>query len=145
MMPTVVRTSILALVLTPLMAGCFSDDPMEPGDGPVSFSQDIQPVFTGGCAFSGCHGTSPNPPEKPMMLSQGQAYDNIVGVSAGELPSMNRIEPGQPDNSYLVHKIQGTQADVGGSGDRMPLGTAPLPQTTIDLIRRWVQEGAERN
>jgi hypothetical protein len=113
---------------------------------PVSFAGDIQPVFTANCALSGCHGdTNTQPVGKPMLLVSGQAYDNIVDVAAFELASMDRIEPGQPDNSYLVHKIQGTQLDVGGSGDQMPLGQTPLPQEVIDLIRRWITEGAEEN
>ena len=61
-----------------------------------------------------------------MVLLAGQAYDNIVGVSTGQLATMSRITPGQPDNSHLVHNIQGTQASVSGSGDRMPLRLAPL-------------------
>ena len=80
-----------------------------------------------------------------MALSAGQAYDNIVGVSSAELPAMLRVGPGQPDNSYLLHKIQGTQLSVDGSGDRMPLGQPALSQSTIDLIRRWIAEGALRN
>lgn len=140
-----VRTLFLVLALSPFLGGCFSDDPTDPSDGPPSFAEDIQPIFSGSCAFSGCHGSNANPPQKPMELTAGQAYDNIVGVSSAELPSMLRIAPGEPDQSYLIHKIQGTQNSVGGSGDRMPLGMAPLAQSTIDLIRRWVEEGASRN
>lgn len=113
---------------------------------PVSFANDIQPIFTGNCAFSGCHGTTDTQPiGKPQELAAGQAYDNIVNVSSFELPSMDRIEPGQPDNSYLVHKIQGSHLDVGGSGSRMPLGRDPLTQDVINLVRRWVSEGAANN
>jgi hypothetical protein len=112
----------------------------------VEFASDIQPVFTGNCALSGCHaGANPNPPEKPMSLEMGNAYDNIVNVSAGQLPSMDRVEPGQPDDSYLVHKIQGTQGTVGGSGVQMPATGGPLPDATIDMIRQWVTEGAANN
>ena len=80
-----------------------------------------------------------------MNLSAGQAYQNIVGVPSVELPAFDRIEPGQPDQSYLVHKIQGTQASVGGSGQRMPLGGSPLSQDDIDAIRAWVNAGAPNN
>ena len=140
-----VRTSFAALALSAFLGACFSDDTMGPTEGPVSFADDIQPIFSGSCAFSGCHGTSANPASKPMMLSAGEAYDNIVEVTAAELPSMFRITPGSPDESYLIHKIQGTQSDVGGAGARMPRGGSPLSQATIDLIRRWVVEGANRN
>jgi len=130
-----------------LFAGCFSDrttGPSGPG-GTVSFANDVQPIFSGSCAFSGCHGTSnANPGGKPMVLASGQAYNNIVGVFSVELTTMQRIQAGQPNNSYLIHKIQGSHQSVGGSGGRMPLGSAPLSQAQIDLIRSWVANGAPR-
>ena len=143
--PTKRPRATLALVLSALLWGCFSDRPTVPTEGPVSFADDVQQTLASSCALSGCHGSNANPPEKPMALSAGQAYDNIVGVSSAELPAMLRVSPSQPDNSYLVHKIQGTQLGVGGSGDRMPLGQPALSQSTIDLIRRWIAEGALRN
>jgi len=48
---------------------------------------------------------------------------------------MFRIAPGEPDQSYLVHKIQGTQATVQGSGQRMPLGGAPLSAEQIGSLQ----------
>jgi hypothetical protein len=109
----------------------------------VSFASEIQPIFSNSCAFSGCHGGGS--PAMGMNLTAGQAYANIVDVASVELPSMDRIEPGMPDLSYLIHKIQGTQVSVGGSGERMPRGGAPLSQTTIDLVRLWVTQGAQDN
>jgi len=135
------------LFLASLAAGCFSDHPAEPtGGATVSFANDIQPIFSGNCASSGCHGTvNANPGNKPMVLVAGQSYDNIVGVASGEVPSMQRIRAGQPDNSYLIHKLQGTHRGVGGSGERMPLGRSPLSQGQVDLIRTWTANGAPRN
>jgi hypothetical protein len=128
------------------LAGCFSERLTEPSGGTVSFASDVQPILTGSCAFSGCHGTvNANPGGKPMVLAAGQAYDNMVGVAALELPAMQRIRAGQPDASYVIHKLQNTHKTVGGSGDRMPLGSAPLSQAQIDLIRTWVANGAPRN
>jgi hypothetical protein len=54
------------------------------------------------------------------------------------VPSLKRVDPGDPDNSYLVQKVEGTAA-VGG---RMPLGGSRIPQEEIDLIRQWISEGA---
>lgn len=143
--PTKRPRATLALALSALSWGCFSDRPTVPTEGPVSFADDVQPILAGSCALSGCHGANANPAEKPMVLSVGQAYDNIVGVASAELPAMPRVSPSQPDNSYLIHKIQGMHLSVGGSGDRMPLGQPALSQPTIDLIRRWITEGALRN
>lgn len=80
-----------------------------------------------------------------MNLGAGQTFSNVVNVAARELPSMNRVTPSQPDNSYLVHKVQDTHMDVGGSGSRMPLARSPLSQSDIDLIRAWIQAGAQPN
>jgi hypothetical protein len=113
------------------------------GGGAPTLSGDVQPIFTANCAFSGCHGGSS--PAQGMNLSAGQAFQNTVNVASVELPSMDRIEPGQPGLSYLLNKIQGTQGTVGGSGQRMPLGGSPLSQDDINTVRAWVQAGAPNN
>ena len=136
----------LLLALSILLVACSDDDdPAEPQDT-VSFAAQIEPLLNTTCATAGCHGNPPTRPNnKPMSLSTGLSYDNIVNVSAGELATMMRIRPSKPDSSYLVHKIQGTQATVGGMGQRMPLNLTPLTQVQIDMIRTWVTEGAKRN
>ncbi len=58
--------------------------------------------------------------------------------------SLVRIAPGDPPASYLVHKIEGTQASVGGSGVRMPLGGS-LTDDQINTIRAWVTKDAPNN
>ena len=104
---------------------------------------DVQPVFSVNCAVSGCHtGASP---AQGMDLGAGQAFSSVENVASLELHTMNRVTPTQPDDSYLVHKIQGTHVDQGGSGSRMPLGRSPLPQDEIDLIRAWIAGGARAN
>jgi hypothetical protein len=50
-----------------------------------------------------------------------------------------RVNPGHPDSSYIIQKIEG-HAAVGG---QMPLGQPPLPQATIDVIRQWITDGAQ--
>ncbi len=112
------------------------------GGGEVTLSGDVQPIFTGNCALSGCHAGSS--PEQGMSLAAGQAFSNVVNVTAGQA-SMNRVTPNQPDSSYLVHKVQGTHLTAGGSGSRMPLNRSPLSQSDIDLIRDWIQAGAQSN
>ena len=134
------------LVAAASLAGCFSEHVSAPPTTAVSFANDIQPVLTNNCANSGCHGTPvANPTAKPMVLVAGQAYDNMVGVSSAELPTMQRIRVGKPDSSYVIHKLMGTHRTVGGSGQQMPLGRAPLSLVTIEMIRSWVANGAPRN
>ncbi len=107
----------------------------------VSFATEIQPIFTGSCI--GCHGGGS--PAMGMSLESGQSYANTVNVASIQAAGMDRIEPGDPDNSYLIHKVQGTQLTVGGSGLQMPRNGTPLTQETIDLMRLWVTQGARDN
>jgi len=104
---------------------------------------DIQAnVFTPTCSTSGCH-TGPTGGGLPsgMDLSDADAsFASLVGTSSIQQPSLSRVEAGDPDNSYLVQKVEGTAA----SGLRMPLGGTPLDQATIDDIRQWIFDGANR-
>jgi len=67
---------------------------------------------------------------------------NIIEVPSDDVPSMNLIEPGDLTNSYLWHKLQGTQADVGGTGQQMPRGAAPMDSALLDMVQTWIEEGA---
>jgi hypothetical protein len=96
-------------------------------------------IFTPNCAVSGCH--SGANPQQGMNLSASQIYTNIVNVSSAEVPSLMRVLPGNPDNSYLIHKIEGA-ASVGA---RMPLGQPSLTVAEIDMIRQWILDGAQDN
>ena len=102
----------------------------------VDYSTQIQPIFTSRCTE--CHSGAGAP--QGLRLDSANSYANLVGVASREVPSLERVEPGDPDNSYLVQKVEGTAA-VGG---RMPLGRTPLTADQIALIRQWISEGAER-
>ncbi|MEE8134425.1 MAG: hypothetical protein V3T56_05180 [Gemmatimonadales bacterium] len=138
------RLSVVAGLVVLTGVACAGDgtglEEFMPGGDQVTLSGDVQPIFTSNCALSGCHaGTNP---QQGMNLSAGQTFANVVNVQAMELSTMNRVTPDEPDNSYLVHKVQGTHLNVGGSGNQMPLGRSPLTQTDIDLIRAWIEAGA---
>ncbi len=113
------------------------------GSGTPTLSGSVQPILSANCALSGCHAGSS--PARNMNLSSGQTFSNTVNVASEQVPTMDRIEPGQPDQSYLVHMIQGTFGQVGGMGPRMPLGGTPLTQAQIDVIRAWITAGAQNN
>lgn len=118
-----------------------NDDPRPVGTPTASF-REVQPIFTQSCALSRCHsGVSP---AGDMNLVEGLAYANIVDITSS-VPSLKRVRPGLPDSSFLVHKIQGTQASVGGAGLRMPAANCCLSQDQIDLIRSWIAKGALNN
>ena len=70
-------------------------------------------------------------------------YGNLVDVPSTEAPALDRIEPGDPDASYLWHKINGTHASVGGSGNPMPAPAGGLDAGTIATIEAWISGGAQ--
>ena len=105
--------------------------------GPVTADlQSIQDnVFTPIC--SKCHIGASAP--EGLQLDAAHSYNLLVGVPSNEQPSLLRVKPGDPDSSYMVHKIEGLAGITGG---QMPLGETPLPQPTIDAIRQWITNGA---
>ena len=145
-----VRSMIVIGALVGLACAGDGTDLTDPGDdnnnggggGGTGFAAAVQPILTANCALSGCHAGSS--PAQGMNLSSGQAFANIVSVPSNE-SGLLRVKPSEPDSSYLVHKIQGTQSTVGGSGGRMPLGRAALSQAQIDIIRQWIADGAQNN
>jgi len=105
--------------------------------GPVTADfQSIQDnVFTPIC--SQCHIGASAP--EGLQLDAEHSYNLLVGVPSNEQPNLLRVKPGDPDDSYMVHKIEGLPGIDGG---QMPLGETPLPQATIDAIRQWITNGA---
>ena len=95
-------------------------------------------VFKTSCASVGCH--TGNDAPLGLQLDNDQTYGLLLGVPAGEVPELARVHALQPEDSYLIQKLEGTAA----VGSQMPLGADPLPQVTIDNIRRWIEDGAFR-
>ena len=102
----------------------------------ANFSEIQSNVFTPTCATSGCHQGAGAP--QGLRLDETNSYGLLVDVASMEVPTLDRVEPGDPDNSYLIQKLEGTAAQ----GAQMPLGGTPLPQSTIDIIRQWISDGA---
>ena len=102
--------------------------------------EDIQAhVFTPIC--SRCHHGALAP--QGLHLSDTQtSYSNLVNVASQEQPQLKRVLPGDPDGSYIIHKLEGTQE----SGNQMPNGCPSsepcLDHDTIAVIRQWIADGA---
>jgi len=99
-------------------------------------------VFTPRC--SGCHTgpTSTNVANLPggMNLSNASAtYAALVGITSLEAPAEQRVKAGDPANSYVIRKLEGTPGIVGA---QMPFGGPPLDSATIGSIRAWITAGA---
>lgn len=77
-----------------------------------------------------------------MNLTAGNSFASLVGVPSLQQGTVLRVAAGGPAASYLVRKVEGA---AGISGQRMPLGGAPLDAATIDQIRSWIAAGAAGN
>jgi len=78
-----------------------------------------------------------------MDLTASVSYANLVGVASRVKPGAVRVIPGDPENSYLVHKLEGR---AGIAGLRMPLVGPPyLTSGQMLVIKRWIELGALNN
>lgn len=101
-------------------------EPLKPGD--VSFAFDVAPLLIQHCTK--CHDN--NRPEEGLRLTSLQGV--LQGGQSG--PS---IITGNSAESLLVRKIRGRDID----GQRMPRGSPPLPDESIALIAKWIDQGAK--
>lgn len=110
----------------------------------VSFSRDIVPMFVESC--TACHtGEAARTGSSNLNLTPAFAYGDLIRVLSNQVGTMARVMPGDPDNSYLLHKLMGTQAEVGGRGQQMPRGAEPWTAEQIELVRLWIAQGAPNN
>lgn len=131
-------------VLCALLVGCAGDGtgldengrPIDenppPGDDDFTIIQNT--IFTPVCTV--CHSGAQAP--LGLRLEDGVSYAMLVEIASVEVPAMLRVAPGDPDNSYIVRKIEGSAA----VGAQMPLGGLPLDAEQIGLIRQWIAAGA---
>ena len=111
-------------------------DSGEPVDPTATLTRVQSEIFTPTCAVIGCHDTLGR--QEGQVLTNGQSYSNIVNRPSSQNPSLMRIAPGDPANSYLYRKVTG----AGITGNRMPDFGPPLPDDKIRLIRDWIRRGA---
>ena len=91
-------------------------------------------------ACTNCHNGNPF---VPGNFTGANAYAALVSRASVEKPALLRVAPGEPDNSYMVHKLEGGPNIVG---ERMPRGGGPfLTGGQMLVIRRWIAEGAQNN
>jgi hypothetical protein len=107
------------------------------GEG-VSWSGRVKPILEANCG--GCHAGAE--PLGQLNLVDEEAYTTVLGPS-NQQPSLNLIEPGSPEDSYLWLKITG---DDSISGQAMPInpidGTSTLSEGELSDIRTWIENGA---
>ena len=104
---------------------------------------DIQEyIFDKSCANSACHAAPANAGN--LNLTYGLSYEDLVGGvpqnPAAAAAGMKLVDPGNPENSFLLTKLIGPTAPEQGS--RMPFGGGVLHTGKIDAVRTWIEAGA---
>jgi hypothetical protein len=77
-----------------------------------------------------------------LDLSPAVSYSNLVNVASRGRVGAVRVIPGDPENSYLIHKLEGRSTIAGV---RMPLNGPYLTSGQVLVIRRWIETGALNN
>jgi hypothetical protein len=106
----------------------------------VDYETQIQPIWNGQCT---CHlqGPSGTMTAPTLTLNPDISHGQLVSTPSTAVPTMARIEPGDPDASYLWHKTHATHLEVGGDGTEMPPGLV-LSASDMQLVEDWIVGGA---
>jgi cytochrome c5 len=97
--------------------------------GAPSFSADVLPILVAKCTV--CHGA-----QTQLGGWDGSSYRAVMSTGL----NAPVIVPGNPEDSLLAQKLQGTQAE----GALMP-PAGQLPQDEIQVILDWIVAGAPDN
>lgn len=97
--------------------------PIPVASGPVSFSNDVVPIFTNSCAINGCHATGNIAPD----LTPTKAYNSLL--------AMNLVDTINPTQSVLYMKV----SPVGSMNQFIK------SPTDEQVILNWIKQGAKDN
>jgi mono/diheme cytochrome c family protein len=89
-----------------------------------------------------CHTANGRTPTGNLNLDSVDAYDHLVNAPSSRKAGAILVIPGDPDNSYIIHKVEGL-SDILGA--RMPFNGPYLSSGQILILRRWIEIGAPRN
>jgi len=98
------------------------------GGEEVHFSTQIRPILNQNCVQ--CHGG--------VRQKNGVSFiyrEEALGVGKS---GRRTIVPGDPSASELIARVTSKDPET-----RMPYHAAPLPAKQIELLRRWIQQGAK--
>ena len=94
---------------------------------PVSFEKDVMPILKASCVS--CH----KPDKKKGKLDMSTYAALLKGGDQG-----SPIVAGDPKKSILIQVVSGKEPEMPEKGD-------PLTPAQIDILSRWIMEGAKQN
>lgn len=158
-------TLVLGFAFVAVLASCSSEDDakvckgdytppasFDPNTPPTSFSRDVYPLWTT-CATNECHGAPNN--DKNLYIAPGgnskATHPGLVNVPSTKLPRMMIVKPGDPNESFLMKKLDGShcvldkECQGGTCGEQMPNKNTQLSVEERDKVRRWIAQGAKND
>jgi hypothetical protein len=103
------------------------------GQKTISYKADVEPILKLNCLE--CHTEKGQGYEKSGLLMT--SYESLMkGTKYGTI-----IKPGDSLSSVLIMLVEG-RADPS---IKMPHGRAALPKETIEVLKKWVEQGAKNN
>src|SRR6185295_20195593 len=94
---------------------------------PVDFTTQVKPILNKNCIT--CHGGVRQKGGFSLLFREEALGKTKSGKFA--------IVPGDPDHSEMIRRIT-----LNDPEDRMPYQHDPLSKKDIDILRRWIKEGA---
>jgi mono/diheme cytochrome c family protein len=94
---------------------------------PVSFEKDVQPIIKASCLS--CH-----KPDKKKGKLDMSTYEALMKGGDQGAP----VKPGDAKKSLLIEVVSGKEPEMPEKGD-------PLTPAQIDILSRWIMEGAKKN
>jgi hypothetical protein len=101
--------------------------------GSILFSSQVRPLLTTSCSGGSCHNVTA---ANAFQFATGTPSRNPCMGTAS-----SRVVAGNAAGSLLFQKLSPSPA----CGSRMPLNRTPFTQAQLDLVRDWINQGAQNN
>ena len=136
-MSSTLRGGLAVAALMAFLAGCGDDD------RPASFEYIQVTIIGPSCATASCH-SAENAQAGIRLHDVASSYSILTGRACGgpdvgEQAPRNYVDPGNPERSRLMYLLLGLEVRLPMPPDRA------LPGGDIDLVERWILEGARCN
>lgn len=128
--PDDVESESAAVETAPAPADAVRVTDADAGDDLAALTERVQTLFTSRCA--GCHTAN-----SAGGFNVVDFATKSVNVASSQVPALKRIAPKDRAKSYVLHKLKGTQATVGGSGGPMPPNGSLTP-ADIELVGSFI-------
>lgn len=141
-------TAFFRLALTVFILSCNDSDSDQKKS--ISYSADIQPIFTKNCTDAGCHAASQSKPNT-IGLSKTAHSDTILVLTdyhyltEGSGGEGNAIIPFEPSLSHLFQHINTDPNKSPMAEPTMPKGKSPLSASDQQIIYDWIADGARND